>query len=686
MKNDFNKRAGNAQKYIFTLTLIAAMLLSVPVMAGQYIVNSLPVSIRAADHSSDAWDTVYIAGTKLTSAGSGIQFESSDNWILEGQGDTIVYGNSSTNSAHGAKGIGIGGGYGSDNIVIRDLVLLNRPIGIDTLNYSPSDTLSGRTNGIMTGYSCDNILVENCRIEVEAYSSNGINVGRGHTQVFQHIDISHASPGFHNRCQFDACGIKMSGLRSSDITGGATFNARIYDVNIERVSHCGIFGAGYSGMDAIFQVEACSVVVSSKNIMYGPGDGGTCSGRANCYGIQFTNAGPGSYIKHCHITADEGNHGGRGIQLVSADGTADNPVVICSTYVNVHEDADVQFRGTYGYFPCAIKIRQNCYGVDVFDNQFIYVADGSVPWGTTSGSYYCSGEAGLYEHWSSNSPPFNVKFERNLFRAIDRSSGAYIAGFTFDNCTQGPDPSFVFKNNRIESDYTGVKWGGYDGEAHSFTLIGDTIRVVDTSNAQTHTFMAGYLNMGYNTGDNVVQDAVFEGVASDDDIEFPSSNGVADLTLKRTLNIYVRGSNGLPVSGASVTVRNNYNQVVLSGTSSFGGKVSGPVSYLFHSRTQSDSTNFNNFSITVSKDSDNNNGSITVGWDNFKDTLLLPNTIGDGEWQEGDPIDTIPPAPVNDLGAVPNSMYEFTPGWIQADRFDIDTGNGDIVEFRKFVG
>lgn len=641
---------------LITASLALLCLIAAPAFAGQHVVNSLPVTFSNASHSADTWDTVTIAGTSLTSASDGIIFNGTDYWVVEGQGDTIVFGNSSTNVAHGARGVNIGGGLGSDYIVIKDLVILNRPIGIDTLNYDPNDTLTGRVEGISTGYSCDYILVENCRIEIQAYSSHGIDIGRGHSQVYRHIDINHSSPGFHNRCQFDACGIRMSGLRRSDITGDGTFNVRIEDVNVERVSHCGIYGSAYQGMDAIMQVEACTVVVSSKNIMYGPGEGGTCSGRANCYGIQFTSAGPGSYIKHCHITADEGNHGGRGIQLVSADGTADNPVVICSTYVNVHEDADVQFRGTYGYFPCAIKIRQNCYGVSVFDNTFIYVADGSVNWGTTTGSYYTSGEAGLYEHWSSNSPPFDVSFERNLFRAIDRSSGAYIAGFTFDNCTQGPDPSFVFKNNRIESDYTGIKWGGYDGEAHSFTLIGDTLRVVDTSNTETHSFMVGYLNMNYNTGDNLLRDMVFEGVASPNDIEFPSSQGTADLTFQQTLRVYVRGNNDQPVSGASVTVRNNYNQVVLSGTSSSGGLVSGPVSYLYQTRTGTDSTNFNNFSVMVSKGSDSNSGNISVGWDNFKDTLDLSNTLGDGTWQEEDPIDTIPPAQVDDLGAVPGSL------------------------------
>ncbi len=652
---DYSGKSGTGFIRAVLAVLIAMCALAGSSYAGQYIVNSLPVTITNSMHSSDLWDTVLIAGTRLTSAESGISFSGTSYWVVYGQGDTIIYGNSATNAAHGARGISIGGGSGSDYIKIQDLFLLNRPIGIDTLNYDPEDTLSGSTNGISTGYSCDFITVENCRIEVESYSSAGIDIGRGHTQIFRNIDIEHSSPGYRSRCQFDACAVKMSGLRTTDITGGGTFNVRLENVNIERCSHAGIYGSAYSGLEAIIQVENCTINVSSKNIMYGPGEGGTCSGRANCYGIQFTGAGGGSYIKHCVVTADDGNHGGRGIQLVGANGTADNPIVICSSYVNVHESADVQFRGTYGYYPCAIKIRQDCYGVSVFDNQFIYVADGSVPWGTTSGAYYCSGEAGLYEHWTSNPPPFNVKFERNLFRSIDRRSGAIIAGFTFDNCTQGPDPSFVFRHNRIESDYVGIKWGGYDGEAHSFVLTGDTLKLVDTSNSETHSFMLGYLNMNYNTGDNIVQDMVFEGVASPDDIDFPSSQGIADIAFKQTLKVYVKGSNGLPVSGAAVTVRNNYNQVVLSGTSTSGGQVSGPVTYLFRSSNVSDSTSFNNFSVQVSKGSDNASGNMTVGWNAFKDTLLLPATVGDGEWQDEDPIyiDTIPPAPVDDLGAVP---------------------------------
>ncbi len=620
--------------------------------AGRLTISSLPYNITQAQHSGDLWDTVLISGTRLTSASNGIRFEGTNYWLVQGLGDTLIYGNSSTNSAHGAYGISIGGGNGSDFIVIKDLFILNRPVGIDTLTYSAEDTLSGRTNGIITGYSCDNITVENCRIEVQAYSSHGINIGRGHTQLFRNIAIRHSSPGFHSRCQFDACGVKLSGLRSTDLTGGATYNARMQNIKIERCSHAGIYGSAYSGYNAVIQAEACTVTVSSKNIMYTSG-GNTCEGRANCYGIQYTGAGPGSYIKHCKITADEGNHGGRGIQMVGCEGTPENPIVICSSYVNVHESADVQFTGTYGYYPCAVKVRQDNYGVHVFDNQFIYVADGSVPWGTTSGSYYRSGESGLYEHWTSNLPPFNNGFERNLFRAVDRSSGAVISGFTFDNCTQGYDPSFFFRYNRVESDYVGYKWGGYDGEAHSFTIIGDTLKIVDTANSSTWAYQLGYLNMNYRTDDIIMQDIVYEGVADEGRIYFPATQGSADIAFRRTLKVYIKGSNGLPVSGASVTVRNNYSQIVLTGTTGSDGKVSGPVTYNFQSRAGTDSTGFNNFRINATKGADNAQVYFLVGWDSFKDTLTLPATAGDGSWVPDEDIDTIPPAAVQDLGSLP---------------------------------
>jgi hypothetical protein len=657
-KNGFNYRP------LVTVFFITAVLLilNISTYAGQRVISSLPVTFKQSDHSVDAWDTITVAGTKLVSATDGILFEGTYNWFVDLGQDTIVYGQGSTSAQWNSYGINFRGrGYdGSYNIIISGGFILNDPQGIDTLTYSPQDTLSGRCNGITAGFACHDITVDGTFIRSAAYSSHCISLGGDGGYLIKNTILDQAAPGFHSRGQFDACAIKGapgSGWLRTNLANNCIkndYHVELDNVKVLRSCHAGFFFHG--GEDAaVIAIKSCTLVVDSRNIMYPVTDGFTHHGRANCYAIQITRAGPGCLIKKNHITAGESHHGGRGIQFVASVGQPDNPVAVCSNYVAVHESADVAFTGAYGYFPCAMKIRQRCRGIHMYDNQFIYIADGSVARGTTSGSYYLYGEAGLYEHWTTESPPFYITIERNLFRSIDRNSGAYISAFTFDNADRAPDPSFIWRNNRLESDYIAYRWGGYDGEAHSVIMRGDTVRLVDTSNATVWAYQLGYLNMNYRTDDIVAIDMTYEGVANDTRINFPSNQGSSDITLQRTLYIYVKGNNDLPVTNANVTVRNNYGQTIINGSTNNGGRIIGTVTYNFQSRGLSDSTNFNNFTIDVSKGGDNTQGSMTVGWNSYRDTLLLPATIGDGEWEPDEVVDTIPPAAIDDLGAVPDN-------------------------------
>jgi hypothetical protein len=104
--------------------------------------------------------------------------------------------------------------------------------------------------------------------------------------------------------------------------------------------------------------------------------------------------------------------------------------------------------------------------------------------------------------------------------------------------------------------------------------------------------------------------------------------------MERTLQIYVRGNNDLPVVNAACTVWNNYTNNVCVGTTNFGGLVSGVVSYWYESYA-GDSIVFNDFVIHAELDGDKAaNSSFTVGWTaaGGTDTLTLTGTVGTGEW------------------------------------------------------
>jgi hypothetical protein len=637
-----------------------------PVFGGRLVVSSLPYTVTHSHHSTDVWDTLTISGTKLVSSTDGLIFQATYNWFVDLGQDTIVFGRGGSSAQWGSVGIDFRPyAYdGCHDIIINDGYIINEPLGIDTLNYDPSDTLSGRCNGILMGFASHNLTIDGTFIRMAAYSSHGIRAGGYHSQYIKNVTIDHAGPGFHNRGNFDACAIKGTGFKPNEIGGDVEYHVKVENVKVIRCPHAGFyFNSDQLGSNYVVgHIEACTLTVDSRNIMYYPtGDGQTEHGRANCYGIQFTAAGPGTYIKNCRINAGESHHGGRGIQFVVAMGVPENPVVVCSNYVDVHEAADVAFVAENGYFPCAVKIRQSCRGMHLFDNTFIYTADGSIPWGTVSGSYYRAGHSFVYQHWTwSPSPPYNITVENNLIRAVDRNAGggALIDAVCYD-LTTGYDPSFVWRYNRVESDYVGYRWGGYDGEANSTVIVGDTLRLVDTSNSNHHAYQLGYLGMDYDANDIVACDMTYESGTGqpadyDSDVYFPSTRGVCDITLRRTLHIYVKGNNDLPVTNAGVTVTNNYGQIVLSGSTNNGGRLSGLVSYLYESRAGTDSTTYNDFTVNAYKSNDNAQITLTVDWDNFKDTLTLNNTAGDGEWEPDTVMgaDNVPPADVRDLGAV----------------------------------
>ncbi len=699
----FNRQI-KCRKYLLILRPIVfalmLLMLTAPVFAGRHVVSSLPQSFSQSNHTADTWDTVVINGTKLTSATSGLEFVGCHNWLVQLDQDTIVFGQGSSSAQWGSYGINFRAyGYdGCSDVIIQGGYILNNPQGIDTLNYDPTDTLSGRCNGIIMGFASHNLTIDGTFIRIAAYSSHGIRTGGYHSQLIKNVTIDQATPGFHNRGSFDACAIKGVDFNTSELGGGIDYHFRIENVKVLRCPHAGFyFNANQTGDNYVVgQIEACSLVVDSRNIMYWPtGDGQTEHGRANCYGIQFTRAGPGTYIKNCKITAGESHHGGRGIQFVYSKATEANPVVVCSTYVESHESADVAFTGTNGYFPCAMKIRQNCSGIHVFDNTFIYIGDGSVPWGTVTGSYYRAGHPFVYQHWTSNpTPPYYITVENNLIRAIDRnpSGGADLDGVIFD-LTTTYDPSFIWRHNRVETDDIGYRWGGYDGQANSTVIVGDTLRLVDTSNTDHCAFQLGYLSMPYDSRDVVMQDMYYEnsnGNPTDYDksIEFPSPYGNGDITLKRTLNIYVRGSNGLPVIGAAVTAVNNYGQTVINGTTDNGGRVSGVVSYYFDIRSGTDSATYNSFTINASRSGDNSAHDFNVAWDQYKDTLTLSSTVGDGVWDDDEPAeDVVAPSAINDLDAsIGDSTGSVTLAWsVPGDDGDIGQAAYYIIKYATFA-
>lgn len=590
----------------------------------QVLITSLPYRITEAMHSAaylagtKTKDTVALQGITLTSVDSGLYFHNTDNWDLIGQGDTLKFACvDAATTLTGAWGILC---RNSDNIYIKDLNIVEGVTGIDTTQYLVTDA-GVHDNGAFYGGSGSLIdSLDGCYLEVSSYNSHVFEVWNVPGFYVYNCNVKSNVWAYDSRCQFDGAAIFMTHYATATrVASGAAYDFLFKNTNVLRTPHVGLLGEPLDS--GIFQMDNCNIFVDAENWRY-TAYSGTCCGKANCYGIQYTNADNGSYIKKCTVLAGEQNTGGRGIHLVSSNGLESgawgNPVVLCSNYVNVHESGDIEFYDTnlvsqQEYFPCAIKVRQLNYGVDIYDNQFIYVADGQASWSAFAGnSYYPRGEAGMYQLWDSGTDPTPcyIRWRNNLFRTTDRTSGAFNTAFVWEHINY-LDHTLLFYNNRLESDSVLVRLGGRDTNFGVLvdSMVACTLKSLDPNNHVTgyiHGWRAldgGYFNaqtIGFTVKDMVYLSYTDTPLNIDTSIYFPGNSRLQDQKDLVTMEVTVVDSTDTPIPGANILIVNNYFTSLFSGLTNSLGKASKIVTYWYESRTGPDSMLFNNFQVTVS--------------------------------------------------------------------------------------
>jgi hypothetical protein len=590
----------------------------------QVLITSLPIKIINTMHSAAYLggtkdrDTIAIQGVKLTSLDSGIVIENTDDWTIIGQNDTVVFAAVDASvSATAHEGINL---RNSDSIIIEYLNIIEGTTGIDTTQYLASDAGSHDNTGLYIGGGSLFPIIRNSYIEVSSYNSHAIEAWN--CPGFYAVDCNIKSKvwAYDSRCQFDGAAVFLTHqTTAARIAAGADYHVNFERVNILRTPHVGIIADPTDS--GVFQTYDCNVFIDAENWRY-TAYNGTCCGKANCYGIQFTNADDGSYIKKCTVLAGDQNTGGRGLQLVGCNGLElgdwVNPIVMCSNYVNVHENGDIEFYDTnlvsqQEYFPCAVKVRQENYGVDIFDNEFIYTADGQASWSPFGGnSYYPRGEAGMYQLWDGGTDPTpcDVRWHNNLFRTTDRTSGAFNAAFVFENIDY-LDHTLLFYNNRLETDSVFIRLGGRDTDFGVLvdTVTACTLKSLDPNNKVTgyiHGWRAldgGYFNAqttGFTTKDMYYLSYANDPIAVDTSIYFPSISREQDQKNLLTIDITVVDSLDNPIQGANVLLTNGYFTVLYDGLTNAQGKVTKIAPVWYESRTLPDLFGYNDHQITAS--------------------------------------------------------------------------------------
>ena len=622
--------------------LLAGLLVPATVSARQVSLTSSDLPYTA----STANDTLTISGTKITSNGSGILIEAA-NVVLNFGTDTLVFGNDGSNSKYGLKFK-----WGNRNCkVIGGVILHGDPVstGSPGVIVGPSGTM-----GVYVDDG-DNLIFQGTSFIVGGHNGRCVySAGASHNVTFDGCKFWNYTWGYTSRCDYQGAVMNLQGTLPSLDTG--------YHWAVVR---CSVFTGPHAGVKVGGKalVHDNYIKLDARNHYYDHPGGNFCETSVDPFAIAGRNLRGGSMIYNNVIRSGSQYEGCGGIFLERALGSIDDTIKVFSNdiYVwNGRNDYEYTNGGwVFGTFwrsaPTYIHFYSNRIRVKVDDDEST-TAIGKV------------GHAGKFEFGSFESDGVmytghDCLIENNILEVEIDGTTTTTVGLSMQQTYGGVNENILFRNNRISGGDNIVELGTDNGTGGNLDMRACTLSFTGNESSR-HTWSVNRGNR--NNIENYVRDIVYQGSAVDTDIYMYTTAGYeCELTLMRTLKVFVKGNNNLPVTGANVTVTNNYGQTVLSGVSD-SGIVKGAVAYHYESYNGVDSTNFNDFNISVSRNGETVNSTITVGPDyGFdRDTLQLTNSTGSGEWGSEedayDPpppppdttvTDTIPPADIDDLEA-----------------------------------
>ena len=637
-------------------TLIVWLILTASSFAGQIVVSG---QTTISTHSASLWDTVTISGTKVMSA-TGYTITVNVGYLyFKLDDDTIAFGTGNDSLARGMY-------ITANNIVIDGGYFIHSPTGTladdAAMPVWPTDTTVKDCAAIriadQTGIEIKNIR----RAVVKGWGSDGQSGGviRGGNQFWVHDcdSLTNLYYAFARRDYFEATVIRSSsgssyiptGVLMHDGTTWGAYNFRISNCEIISKCHVGMYFANYPSSDTtlaarpICIIDTNTITNDARNTRYTSYPAGTYAGTTQNYAIQITAAGPGTKIRGNTIRSGDTYLGGQGIHLVGLRGSPSDPVEVAYNDIDVHSAGNTEYG--VGFLSVAVKWRQNCHDLWMHHNRIVYTIDTAtiVPDYGHPYSPYGHAVEEQTEWGGGDLPPRNILFENNAcslkVRASGNYAGATLAG-TALNFAEGflDDVSQVNRYNNFYSEGSAVIGNGQTGsdEGASYRRL-----YRDTLSRKVMNFSCQYtFELGVRGGSGIgmkATDLYYGANTLPTDVSWTYRCGVGgayqgDLTTRRTLALYVNGTNNRPVSGATVNVYNAYGggTLVASGVTDANGAYSPTVSYYFDSRYLADSTAFNPFTISVSKSGQSASANLTVAWNAYTDTIDL-NVLGDGMW------------------------------------------------------
>ena len=610
-----------------TFLLLLLLFTTGNLMAATKTISSLPFTISSSNASAN---DIFVLASDLSTSGSAITI-SVDNVVLDLNNHTLTFG---TGASSNATGVLVAG----DHVTVQNGTITHG------VNYSTS---LARIRGIDMS-SCQYSVIRNVNVTVGGYIPSSVTDGvNGIFNIFVdgnstfmnkivNCTLTNEVVGYYYRQYWVAAAVRMDkGYNDALITDlEQDYHLWVCSTQVTKTPHSGFFFYGNEGGNSgAFWASDNHITVDARN-------DGPYSGYR--YGEAYGIASRGSeHLRIWNNRIDYGTNyfGGMGIFLERTSPTdlGGFSEIHNNTIISSIGPLDATGTGNAGH-STGIRIRLYTANFKIYDNDITVYSDLN-----SSTLYRCGLANGIFMGYDNgDSPTDSIYVYNNRITTIGADGAGADCISVMSNEVGHPA---VFSNNVLSSNGHMFHFATDGGGAYGVQSHADTMVKIDNLSGFS-TFYLGVNGVDWSSGNNKICDGVYMSGASDTDIRM-SNSGNQDITLQRTISVKVLGNNNQAVTGANVTVVNGYGQTVMSGLTNSSGIYSKPVSYYYTSRTGSDSTAFNNFSLTVQKGSDTYVTDFVVNKDATLPTINLQNTAGE--------IDSIPPAPIGDLGAAPGS-------------------------------
>ena len=610
--------------------IIFLILLPMTILKADIVISHLPYQIENVSNKT------YVLSGNLSSLTSGIRIgDNVHDIVLDLGNDTITFG-----SAGGDNNYGIGIYWNPYNIEIRGGTIIH--------NMGSAADSADNNTCIWFGNSHD-ILLNNVRAVANGIDGTCIdNNGTTYNLEIAGGVYRSDSRAFSSRCVTSGAVIRF--MAEKFLSSPDDYHIKIHDISITNGPHVGIALNKSVPLNKAFIYDNY-IVTDGINEMYPVYDGNTCHSSGNAYGISIYSLAPGSEIHHNTIRSGTRHEGNQGILLQEAKGEPDNMVkiydndiLVSSGPTRVHPSGKVS--ALYWRFVPGEAHTWNQYN-HIYNNKFYVKID------TDTNTTYIGRLAEAVSIFFYDSCANNV-FEKNRCMVLEGQVNGFTEvaaiGFGIQDTTA---PGFegvknnVFKYNYYNAPRNPVALGNSRGHpGNNIVLYRDTIDCSHTGPDSTTVVFdvtGAYLN--HSLG-NRLRDCIYLNRANDNDVVFSfqaytdTDSLGQEVRFERTMRIIAAGYNNMPIVNANVTVRNNYGNIIFSGTTNENGYISDFVTYkyLAHDPVPNDdiflqdSLYFNNFTVRISKNSDIKTESVTINATRAVDTLYLMNTYGTGAW------------------------------------------------------